>query len=190
MEALALQTGTAEQVRFVGAVDDTDKWRFLAGARLLVLPSYNENFGIVVLEAMAAGCPVVVTPEVGLAATVRESGAGLVVAGERRALAHAMASLLADDDLRARMGEIGRRVAREEFLLAGHRPAMDEVYRTCVGQWVAADTAIAGEGVTEYGNGTVSSGHGRRRLYRQPRVQGAGEGGLPACRLRQSGLWP
>lgn len=133
MQALALQTGTAQQVRFVGPVGDTDKWRFLAGARLLVLPSYNENFGIVVLEAMAAGCPVVVTPEVGLAAKVRECGAGQVVSGEADALAAAMRLLLEDDDLSARMGEIGRRVAREEFSWPAIARRVDEVYLTCIG---------------------------------------------------------
>ncbi len=136
MEALARETGVAERVRFIGAVGDTEKWRLIAGAQLLALPSYNENFGIVVLEAMAAGCPVVVTPEVGLAAAVRESGAGLVVPGTPAALAEAMGTLLADETMRARMGAAGRQAA-QSFSWPAIARKMDEVYLTCIGEKTA-----------------------------------------------------
>jgi glycosyltransferase involved in cell wall biosynthesis len=82
---------------------------------LVVLPSYSENFGNVVLEAMAAACPVIVTPEVGLADVVRESGAGLVSDGEPNKLAQAIVRMLADPELRNRAGEAGRMVAIERF---------------------------------------------------------------------------
>ena len=68
----------AENVRFVGTVSGEAKDQLLRGAAALVLPSYSENFGNAVLEAMAVGTPVVVTPEVGLAAEVERSGAGVV----------------------------------------------------------------------------------------------------------------
>ena len=53
-----------ERIRFLGPVDDIRKWGLLRSARMLVLPSLSENFGNVVLEAMAVGLPVVLTPEV------------------------------------------------------------------------------------------------------------------------------
>ncbi len=61
------QLGLADRITFTGPVHGAGKAALLTGAQLLVLPSYSENFGNVVLEAMAAGRPVVVTPEVGLA---------------------------------------------------------------------------------------------------------------------------
>ena len=64
--ALAKKAGVAARYRSLGPVDSTEKWDLLQKARMLVLPSYSENFGNVILEAMAVGCPVVVTPEVGL----------------------------------------------------------------------------------------------------------------------------
>src|SRR5213078_2831497 len=64
---------SAENVRFVGAVGGEAKDELLRRAAALVLPSYSENFGNVVLEAMAVGTPVVVTPEVGLAEEVEQA---------------------------------------------------------------------------------------------------------------------
>jgi glycosyltransferase involved in cell wall biosynthesis len=64
-----------------------------------------------VLEAMRRGVPVVVTPEVGAAEIVRESGAGLVVAGEPEPLSSAIRLLIADLSLARSMGDAGRRHA-------------------------------------------------------------------------------
>ena len=141
MDALAREIGVAERVRFIGAVADTEKWRLIASAQLLALPSYNENFGIVVLEAMAAGCPVVVTPEVGLAAAVRESGAGMVAPGTPAELAEAMKTLLADESLRARMGAAGREAARG-YSWTAIAEKMDEVYLACTGGTVPSERLV------------------------------------------------
>ena len=89
----------------------SEKERLFAAARLFVLPSYSENFGNTVLEAMRRGVPVVVTPEVGAAEIVRESRAGLVVAGEPEPLSAAIRLLIADLSLARSMGEAGRRTA-------------------------------------------------------------------------------
>jgi glycosyltransferase involved in cell wall biosynthesis len=101
--------GLSDRVVFLGAVDGDDKAALLHRAAALVLPSYSENFGNAVLEAMAAGRPVVVTPEVGLAPVVREAGAGIVVEGDPDRLGPALRDLLADPDL----DEMGRRGAEE-----------------------------------------------------------------------------
>jgi glycosyltransferase involved in cell wall biosynthesis len=63
---LAESHGVIDRITFTGQVSGSDKVALLKNASALVLPSYSENFGNVVLEAMAVGCPVVVTPEVGV----------------------------------------------------------------------------------------------------------------------------
>ncbi|HKS21293.1 MAG TPA: glycosyltransferase, partial [Thermoanaerobaculia bacterium] len=68
----------AENVEFAGPISGEAKNALLRSAAMLVLPSLSENFGNVVLEAMAQETPVVVTPEVGLAADVEAAGAGVV----------------------------------------------------------------------------------------------------------------
>jgi glycosyltransferase involved in cell wall biosynthesis len=126
LERLAGDSGRA---RFLGAVHGADKAALLHRAAVLVLPSRSENFGNVVLESWAAGRPVAVTPEVGLAGTVRETGAGIVLDGH---LGTALRDLLGDP---ARLDEMGRRGAeavRESFGWPAVAREMREVYaRIC-----------------------------------------------------------
>lgn len=108
LESIALDAGVAARITFLGAVHGRDKARLLERAAALVLPSYAESFGNVVLEAMAAGRAVVVTPEVGAAEVVRSSGAGIVVDGEPRSLGEAIDALLRAPERAAQMGARGR----------------------------------------------------------------------------------
>jgi len=73
--------GFESRVIFVGEVSD-EKWFLYEKALVTILPSYSENFGNVVLEAMSAGCPVVVTSEVGAAYVVEKYKSGEVSNGE------------------------------------------------------------------------------------------------------------
>ena len=114
LDSLAREAGVAERVRFLGPVDGADKAALLHGCAALVLPSYSENFGNSVLEAMAAGRPVAVTPEVGLAEVVREERAGIVADGAPEALGEALRALLADPDREA-MGRRGADAASRRF---------------------------------------------------------------------------
>ena len=138
LDELAAAAGVAARVLHLGPVHGADKAALLHGADLLVLPSYSENFGNVVLEAMAAALPVVVTPEVGLAAVVREHGAGLVAEGDPAHLAAALRDLLADPGRRTAMGSRGAAAAARYFGWDGVAARMEEVYRA-----VLAGTAAA-----------------------------------------------
>ena len=130
-ERLAREAGVMDRVRFVGGVEGAAKWALIGQARCLVLASYNENFGMAVVEAMAAGCAVVVTPEVGLASVVMESGSGIVTAGEPKPLAAAINRVIGDASLRARMGEAGRRTVRARFGWEGIAREMVALYDEC-----------------------------------------------------------
>jgi glycosyltransferase involved in cell wall biosynthesis len=109
---LAAELRIADRVRILPrTVVGSEKERLFAAARLFVLPSYSENFGNTVLEAMRRGVPVIVTPEIGAAEIVWKSGAGLVVAGDPEPLGSAIGRLTADLNLARSMGEAGRQHA-------------------------------------------------------------------------------
>lgn len=130
LQGIASNAGVADRVTFAGPVQGADKSALLAGAQLLVLPSYSENFGNVVLEAMAAGCAVVVTPEVGIAPAVRQSGAGVVVDGDPETLALGISQLLSNPTQRAEMGARGKAVAKTQYSWAAVAAEMEALYET------------------------------------------------------------
>jgi glycosyltransferase involved in cell wall biosynthesis len=127
LEPMATALGVSSRIVFAGEVHGGDKTLLLQQADLLVLPSYSENFGNVVLEAMAAGRPVVVTNEVGVADLVRESGAGIVADGREESLGGAIARLTGDAGLRATIGAQGR-VAASRFTWDAVAGQMEALY--------------------------------------------------------------
>jgi glycosyltransferase involved in cell wall biosynthesis len=115
LSELARSQGLLDRVRFAGPVQGEAKQEFLAGAALLVLPSYSENFGMAALEAMAAARPVVLSPEVGLADIVERTGSGIVVDGAPDRLGPAIDRLLRDPEQLRAKGENGRRTVEQRL---------------------------------------------------------------------------
>jgi glycosyltransferase involved in cell wall biosynthesis len=112
LEALAAELGIARQVTFLGMLDRAGVVGALRCAQVWALPSHTENFGIAVVEAMAAGLPVVITPEVNIANDVSKAGAGIVTKGDPAAFAKAIVSLLSDERTRRAIGGRAREYAR------------------------------------------------------------------------------
>jgi glycosyltransferase involved in cell wall biosynthesis len=129
LETTARELGVSDRVSFVGAVHGARKMELLTGASALVLPSYSENFGNVVLEAMAAGCPVVVTPEVGAAEIVRRTAAGVVLEGRPANLATGINELLARPDTLRQMGARGRAAVDAQFTWHAVARSTEGIYR-------------------------------------------------------------
>jgi phosphatidylinositol alpha-mannosyltransferase len=102
-------------VEFLGRVSDEDKARYFASADIFCAPSTGqESFGIVLLEAMAAGVPIVASDIHGYKNVLIRGEQGLLVEPRNpRALAAALYRLAGDPDLRHRMGEAGRATAPE-----------------------------------------------------------------------------
>lgn len=128
LEALAAHHGVSSRVHFLGPIYGLEKKRLFHAASLMVLPSYSENFGNVVLEAWAMDCPVAVTQEVGLASVVQETGAGAVVPGEPHLLGAALMELLARPDVLKAMGMRGRQVVVERFTWSAIAQQMQAAY--------------------------------------------------------------
>jgi glycosyltransferase involved in cell wall biosynthesis len=102
-------------IDFVGFVDDEEKLRLMAGAKMFVMPSGNESFSIVTLEAMAQRAPVLASQvsEV-LVDHINESGGGSVY-GNYETFADALNEMLRDEQKLARMGELGRQYVLSRF---------------------------------------------------------------------------
>jgi D-inositol-3-phosphate glycosyltransferase len=106
--------GLGAAVRFVGPLPQDVLPTYYVAADVTVLPSYYESFGMVALEAMACGSPVIASRVGGLVTTVRDGVTGfLVPESDVEALADRIASLIADPDLRWRIGREGVRWAAE-----------------------------------------------------------------------------
>ena len=132
LKAIARSEGVADRVSFVGHASDDDKWALFENAEMFVLPSYNENFGCVVAEAMAMSCPVIITAAVGIAPLVVEAGAGIITTGEPEDLAQAVRALHADPARRKDMGARGRRAAEQHFSWSAVAAEMEQVYERIV----------------------------------------------------------
>lgn len=115
VRAQVSRDGLSGFVRFCGFLDGRPKRAALEDANLFVLVSYHENFGVAVVEAMAAGLPVVISDQVGIHHEVREYEAGLVTRCDAGEIAEALHKLLDGDSLRRRMGGNGRRLVQEKF---------------------------------------------------------------------------
>lgn len=91
-------------VRFVPPVAQAELARWYAAATLVAVPSYNESFGLVAVEAQATGTPVVAAAVGGLTTAVRDGVSGLLVDGhDPHAWATALRRVVEDDDLRVRL---------------------------------------------------------------------------------------
>lgn len=114
--ALAEARGVAGRIHWLGMLSGDLKWGAFRAAEAFVLPSHQENFGIVVAEAMAAGQPVLISDKVNIWREVKAGGGGLVEADDvegAKALLRAFLALSAD--ARAAMGAAARQTFLERF---------------------------------------------------------------------------
>ncbi|ACZ42772.1 Phosphatidylinositol alpha-mannosyltransferase [Thermobaculum terrenum ATCC BAA-798] len=104
-----------DNVRFVGVISDEERPAYMRSCKLLIAPStHGESQGIVLLEAMAAGLPVVAGNIPGYASVVTNGQEGFLVPPEdEHTLALAIVRLLSDEALRNQMGNAGRRKAND-----------------------------------------------------------------------------
>jgi glycosyltransferase involved in cell wall biosynthesis len=122
--------GLAGEVVWTGFLAGATKLSAMRAATLFVLPSYSENFGIALAEAMAAGLPCITTHEVGISDRILSRDAGLVVKPQVRELEAALERLLAEPSLRARLAANSRRLVSELYSLSATGQGMLALYKT------------------------------------------------------------
>jgi glycosyltransferase involved in cell wall biosynthesis len=136
LKADVARQGLTRQVRFLGFRDDVAS--LMERASIVAHPSTaEETLGLVPIEAMAAGLPVVASRIGGLQEIVEDGVSGiLVVPGSSASLLGALVSLLDDQGLRASMGAAGRRIAMERFNDDRMRRGLDQVFASVLGHGV------------------------------------------------------
>ncbi len=116
---------------FVGVIGGAEKVRLLETAGLFVLPSRNEGLPMAILEAMAAGLPIVSTPVGGIPEVVREGDNGFLVSpGDVPLLADRLVLLSRDRPRRERMGLRSREIAEQELDRRGYAERLLALYES------------------------------------------------------------
>jgi glycosyltransferase involved in cell wall biosynthesis len=139
-----MDNAVTEQVRFIDHIPPDETRQAYVDADAFALTSYTENTGMTVVEAMACGCPVVISDQVNIWPLVDEAGAGIVVSLEVPRISSALVRVLTDSEASVQMGASGRTLAQEQFswehivgefdrlyetLVRGERPVMGESLR-------------------------------------------------------------
>jgi glycosyltransferase involved in cell wall biosynthesis len=142
LKLLAEKLNIAHRVRFLGW--RTDRAALLRAADICVLPSRWEPFGTVMLEAWAAGTPLVATASQGPRATITDGANGLLVPiDDPEALRQAIARLIADPPLKARLIDQGSRDYQSGFTRQAATLRMIEVYRQIIAEGRAASGTVS-----------------------------------------------
>jgi glycosyltransferase involved in cell wall biosynthesis len=121
--------GLSGDILWTGFLKGEEKLSALAAARIFVLPSHSENFGIALVEALAAGLPCITTDGVAVSEDIRERDAGLVVKATTKPLSEAVNQLLGDAALRARFSRNAKDLAKERFSLESMGVALTALYK-------------------------------------------------------------
>jgi glycosyltransferase involved in cell wall biosynthesis len=125
----AERLGIRDAVKFVGWVGPSGKRALLETAAVFALPSYSAGLPVSLLEAMAAGVPVVASPVGGIPEVVVDGVSGVLVPpGDTAALARHLRKLLADRALGARIGAAGRESVRLRHAAERAVPQLEAIY--------------------------------------------------------------
>ncbi|HVO69049.1 MAG TPA: glycosyltransferase, partial [Aggregatilineaceae bacterium] len=128
LKALTNEFNLDGRVAFTGMLTGDEKLAALAAADLFVLPAVGEGFSMAVLEAMACGLPVLLTPGCNFPEVV-DAGAGMVVPREIGPLSEALGALLIDGERRVSMGRLARELVQQRFTWPQVVAQMVDVYR-------------------------------------------------------------
>lgn len=131
LERMTRAMGLGKSVHFVGHVIGTEKVSLYQACDLFALPTSQENFGLVLTEAMACGTPVLTTRGVDIWRDIEESGGGVIAEQDAADIADAIARLLEDPSALERMGRRARPWVMETFDEAGLTSGYESMYASC-----------------------------------------------------------
>jgi glycosyltransferase involved in cell wall biosynthesis len=115
IESLLVETGIRDRTHLTGFLTGETKNLFMQGSDLFVLTSHSENFGVAVLEALAVGVPVLLSPGVALASVVQENQLGYIAQLDVLAIAEAVDNYLSNPQAGKDMGDRARQIITEKY---------------------------------------------------------------------------
>jgi glycosyltransferase involved in cell wall biosynthesis len=130
LQSLACRLGVDQRCHWVGFVSGRAKLDLIQTSAWLVLPSAAENFAIAAAESLAAGTPVILSPEVGIAADVAQAGAGLVCPSEPEPLANTLIDALQTGSDPYRSAAL--HLASHRYSWPGIAAELEDVYRDLI----------------------------------------------------------
>lgn len=134
LQKMAEELGVQSLIELRGWVEMAEARRLIRESDIMIMPSYRESFGVAALEATAAGVPVIATNTGGIPEIIENDYNGILISpGDEPALTEAIVRLADDPLLRGRMGEAGRKIARERFDFEDCLDRMEELYRKAAG---------------------------------------------------------
>ncbi len=134
VKKMFIRLGLGEHTIFTGMLLGQDKLSALYSSDVFVLPSYGENLGNAVLEAMACSLPVVITNRVGLYTYIEEYKTGIVTGCNSETITSAILRLLNEEALRRTMGKNARTLIEEQFNLDKIVDEMIQMYEHIINQ--------------------------------------------------------
>ncbi|MBW4670268.1 MAG: glycosyltransferase [Cyanomargarita calcarea GSE-NOS-MK-12-04C] len=129
VESLLVTHGIRQRTHLVGFVKGENKDLLLQGADLFALTSHSENFGVSVLEALAAGIPALLTPGVALAKMVEQQDVGYVTQLNVDAIASKLRQVLENPQQAKNMGDRARQLLNEKYTWTQIASQMQQVYQ-------------------------------------------------------------
>lgn len=117
-----------ESVEFAGFVTGAEKSDLLNRAWIFALPSHHENFGVAVLEAIAAGLPVVISEDVQLVTFIKETNTGKVALKDPASIAEAITDLFKEKNYRSRVHSQGPKEVQKAFSLESVGEQLKKMY--------------------------------------------------------------
>lgn len=129
LKLMVRQLNGDARVSFAGWLEGSDKIHAMKGAELLVLPSFQENFALSVVEAMACGVPALVSEHVNLASEIIQAGAGWVAPLETEEMVQVLKEAMKNKEERKFRGAKGKRLVRTHFTWQIVAGKLIEMYR-------------------------------------------------------------
>ncbi len=128
LEALTVQLGLEDRVRFLGYVDPEARNNLLAAGDFLAYTTYQENFGISAVEGMAAGLPVLVSDRVGICREVEIDQAGILTGVEADSIATGLITMATQPGTLEMMGKNAQQAAANRYSIKSTAKKIERAY--------------------------------------------------------------